>query len=302
MGGSRRSKGAIIGFIPMPWYVNGELVDDTQVREEARMMRPRYQESVPDMDPIEAEMQLREWARENVIERMLLRSAALADPEPVPPEVIEQGVTEARTEAGGLVGCGTRNSGTEIREQVEAEYRLQRLIARVQSEVKTPPEKEIAAFYKKNRDRFRTPELCWAKHIVKNVGEGADEQAARIALEAAEAEIRAGAPFEEVADRHSDCAGNGGDLGWFPRGEMVDEFDAVVFDLPVGGTSGIFRSVFGWHIARVYGRKPAGVRPIGDVRDEIAAMLGQERRQKALEDYLDALRAAADIRQTKAAV
>jgi hypothetical protein len=285
----------------MPWYVNGELVDDAQVREEARMMRPRYQESVPDMDPIEAEMQLREWARENVIERMLLRMAAQADPEPVPPEVIENGVTEARTEAGGLVGCGTRNSDAEIREQVESAYRLQRLIARVQTDVKPPPEKEIAAFYKKNRDQFRTPELCWAKHIVKNVGEGGDEEAARSAIEAAEAELKAGAPFEEVADRHSDCAGNGGDLGWFPRGEMVDEFEDIVFGMPVGATTEIFRSVFGWHIARVYGRKPAGMRPIGDVREEIVAMLSQERRQKALEDYLDALRARADIRQTKAA-
>ena len=71
----------------MPWYVNGELVDDAQVRDEAQMMRPRYQETVTDMDPIEAEMQLREWARENVIERILLRQTALADPEPVPPEI-----------------------------------------------------------------------------------------------------------------------------------------------------------------------------------------------------------------------
>jgi hypothetical protein len=286
----------------MPWYVNGELVDDAQVREEARMMRPRYQESVTDMDPVEAEMQLREWARENVIERMLLRMAALSDPDPVPAEIIEQGLDRAHTDAGGLVGCGTRNSDAEIQQQVETEYRLQRLIARVQSGVKAPSEKEIAAFYRKSRDRFQTPELCWAKHIVKNVGEGADEGAARAAIEIAEAELHTGAPFEEVADRHSDCAGNGGDLGWFPRGEMVDEFDEVVFNLPVGATSGIFRSVFGWHIARIYGRKPAGTRSAAEVREEIAAMLTEERRQKALEDYLDDLRAKADIRQTKAAV
>jgi hypothetical protein len=286
----------------MPWYVNGELVDDTQVREEARMMRPRYEESVTDMDPIEAEMQLREWARENVIERMLLRMAAQSDPEPVPPEVIEEGVEEARNSAGGLVGCGTRNSDAEIREKIENDYRLQRLIGRVQAGVKPASEKEIAAWYKKNRDQFRTPELCWAKHIVKNVGDGMDEEAARAAIETAEAELRAGSPFEEVADRHSDCAGNGGDLGWFPRGEMVEEFEAVVFSLPTGATSDIFRSVFGWHIARVYDKKPSGVRPLPEVREEISAILTSERRQKALEDYLDELRAKADIRQTKAAV
>ena len=64
----------------MAWFVNGEVVDDAAVRDEARMMRPQYMESIGAMDPIDAEMQLREWARENVIERMLLKAAALSDP------------------------------------------------------------------------------------------------------------------------------------------------------------------------------------------------------------------------------
>jgi hypothetical protein len=283
----------------MPWYVNGELVDDAAVRDEARMMRPRYQESVTGMDPVEAEMQLREWSRENVIERMLLRQTAIADPELVPAEYVEQALEAARTEAGGQAGCGTRNSDDEIRQQAELEFRVQRLIARVQDSVKPPPEKEIAAYYKKNREHFQTPELCHARHVVKNVGQEGDEAAARAAIEEAEAELKNGASFEEVANKYSDCAGNGGDLGWFPRGEMVDEFEDVVFGLPIGGTSEIFRSVFGFHIARVEGRKPAGARPLSDVRDDIVRALSEERRQKALEDYLDELRAGADIRQSK---
>ena len=285
----------------MPWYVNGELVDDAQVRDEAQMMRPQYQQTVTDMDPIEAEMQLREWARENVIERILLRQTALADPEPVPPEIIEQGLEAARTEAGGLVGCGTRNSDPEIRQQVETEYRIQRLIGRIQASVKRPSDKELSAYYKKNRDQFRTPELCWAKHVVKNVDDGHDEETARKAIEEAYAELQNGAAIEEIADKHSDCAGNGGDLGWFPRGEMVEEFEEIVFNLPVGGMSGIFRSVFGFHVAKVYGRKPEGVRPLQDVREDIVQALLQEKHQKALEDWLDALRAKADIRQSKSA-
>src|SRR3954451_21851995 len=99
----------------MPWSVNGEMVDDAAVRDEARMMRPQYEEAFADMDPIEAEMQLKEWARENVIERMLLRQEAVGDPEPVPAEVGLQAVEAARSEAGGLVGCGTRTSDDEIR-------------------------------------------------------------------------------------------------------------------------------------------------------------------------------------------
>ena len=265
------------------------------------MMRPRYMESIGDMDPIEAEMQLRDWARENVIEKMLLKAAALSDPEPVPPEVIEQGLEAVKTEAGGKVSCGSRNNDGDVREQIELQYRVERLLARVQAGVQPPKPKEIAEAYKKNKDRFVTPELLHAAHVVKNVDEQHDEASARAGIEAAMEELKAGAAFAEVADRHSDCAGNGGDLGWFPRGEMVDEFEKVVFDLPVGATSEIFRSVFGFHIAKVLERKPAGLRPLKDVEGEISAFLIQERRQKAVEDFLDQLRAQADVRQGKAA-
>jgi len=276
------------------------MVDDTAVRDEARMMRPRYQEAFADMDPIEAEMQLKEWSRENVIERMLLRQTAATDPEPVPAEFLEEALESARNDAGGVVGCGTRTSDDEIRAQADIEFRMQRLLQRVQSAINAPPEKEIAAWYKKSREQFKTPELCWARHVVKNVDEGTDEEAARAAIEQAAADIGNGVPFEEVADKFSDCAGNGGDLGWFPKGEMVEEFEEQVFELPVGGTTGVFRSVFGFHIARVLGRKPAGVRPLEDVRGEIVDVLMQERRQKALEEYLDKVRAGADIKQVKA--
>ena len=277
------------------------MVDDAAVRDEARMMRGQYMESVGDMDPIEAEMQLREWARENVIERMLLKAAAFADPEPVPAEVIEQGLEAVKTEAGGKVGCGTRTTDGDVREQIETQYRLERLLARLQANVTPPKPKEVAEFYKRNKERFTTPELIRAAHIVKNIDEQHDEESARAAIDGAYAELRSGATLAEVADRHSDCAGNGGDLGWFPRGEMVEEFDQTVFNLPVGATSEIFRSPFGFHIATVYDRKPAGIRPLKDVETDITAALLAERRQKAVEDYLDGLRAKADIRQGKAA-
>lgn len=285
----------------MPWFVNGDVVDDAAVREEARLMRSRYMESVGNMDPIEAEMQLREWARENVIERMLLKSAALADPDPVPPEIVEKGLEAIKTEAVGKAACGTRTDDGDIREQVELQYRLERLVARAQTNVTAPTPKEISEFYKRNKEQFHTPELIHAAHIVKNINEQQDESSARAGIDAAQSELQAGARFSEVADRYSDCAGNGGDLGWFPRGQMVDEFDEVVFNLPIGAVSEAFRSPFGFHVATVYARKPAGIRSLKEVEADIASHFIQEKRQKALEDYLDQLRSKAEIRQGKAA-
>ena len=264
-------------------------------------MRPQYMESVGPMDPIDAEMQLREWARENVIERMLLTSAALADPEPVPAELIEQAMRTSDSKADSEDGSGAAVSDGKVREQVEAQYRIERLLARIQSDVPAPKPKEIAEFYKRNREMFMGPELVHAAHIVKNVDEQNDEDSARAGIEAALLELRDDSRFDEVANRHSDCAGNGGDLGWFPRGQMVDEFDEIVFKLPVGSQSEIFRSPFGFHIAKVLERRPAGLRPLKEAEAEIANALAVEKKQKALEDYLDALRAKAQIRQGKAA-
>ena len=281
----------------MTWFVNGEPVDDAAVREEARVMRPRYMEAVSGMDPIDAEMQLREWARENVFERMLLRQQALADPEAVPEDVIERGLEAVRTEAGGQVGCGTRTSDEDVRQQVELQYRVERLVQRVQENTPRPRSKDISEYYKKNKDRFWTPELIHAAHIVKNVNEHQDEETARAGIEGVMEELRAGGDFAEVADRHSDCAGNGGDLGWFPRGEMVEEFENVAFELGTGAISDIFRSPFGFHIAKVLERRQPGIRPFPEVKDEIEQTLWREAREKALEDYLDKLRAQADIRQ-----
>jgi peptidyl-prolyl cis-trans isomerase C len=60
----------------MPLVVNGETIDDSLIREEANALRPSYYEMMGDGDPISLEMQLRDWSKENVIERALLRQAA----------------------------------------------------------------------------------------------------------------------------------------------------------------------------------------------------------------------------------
>jgi PPIC-type PPIASE domain len=60
----------------MALVVNGEAIDDAIVREEANNLRPSYYEMVGEGDPVQLEMQLRDWSKENVIERVLLRQAA----------------------------------------------------------------------------------------------------------------------------------------------------------------------------------------------------------------------------------
>jgi peptidyl-prolyl cis-trans isomerase C len=69
-------------------------------------------------------------------------------------------------------------------------------------------------------------------------------------------QIEEGADFAAVAKEHSTCpSGNqGGDLGEFGPGQMVKEFDAVVFSAEVGKVQGPVKTQFGYHLVEVTSR------------------------------------------------
>jgi parvulin-like peptidyl-prolyl isomerase len=273
----------------MAFTVNGELVEDAVIRAESSALRPQYEAAVQGMDPIEAEMQLRDWSRENVIERVLLRQEAASDPEPISMEAIEETLRSLKSR--------TLEGEEELRRDVEIRMRVDRLLEKTTSKVAPPKHKEVSDYYRKNKEQFRRPEIVRAGHIVKNVDESVDEATALAAIQKVQEELKGGANFEELADRYSDCAGNRGDLGWVPRGQMVHEFEDVIFSLKENEISDIFRTVFGFHIAKVYERKPEGFSDFGEVREAIEKSLHRLKQERAVENFLDRLRAKAVIQE-----
>lgn len=264
----------------MPLRVNNELVEDELIREEIRTLRLRLAEALPQEHPATIEARAKEWARDNVIERVLLRQAALADTEPVPAEVIEK--------AGGNAA------------EADMQFRIERLAIRHAGRIAPPRNKDVVDYYRHHRDNMAVPETVRAAHIIKNVGKKSTEEAALAAIRAAEERIQAGESFETVADEISDCPGRGGELGWFPRGEMVPEFDAVVFALKRGEVSPVFRTPFGFHIAKVYERAEARMATFEEARPQIERHLLTEKHQKALERLCDYLRARATVEEVTA--
>ena len=286
----------------MALKVNGELVDDGLLAREAEALRQRFerlsdeQKQQYGLGPGDLERTAVDWARENVIEQVLLRQAALSDRSPLQDGAVEQGFQEVVARHGGpekFAEAGLDEG--QIRVDVETRLRVDRLISSTTSKARPPRTKELAEFYRRNKDRFRTEETVRAAHIVKHVEKGITEEEAREAAEALFARLKAGTSFEQIADEQSDCPGNGGDLGYFPKGKMVKEFEDVVFGLEVGKTSGVFQTVFGFHIAKLLDRRPAGTRTFRDVQDEIRNELLERRRTKLLEDCVDRLRESAVI-------
>jgi parvulin-like peptidyl-prolyl isomerase len=242
----------------MAFTVNGELVEDSVIRAEIKALRPHYEAAAHGLDPIAAEAQLREWSRENVIERVLLRQEAAADPEPVPADATD-----------------------------ETRIRVDRLLAKITSRVSPPKHKEITEYYRKNKERFYRLEQVRAAHIFQPVNETTDETTAHAAIQQTHQQLAEGAKIENLPGY--------GDLGYVARGQMARQFDDLLFSLAENQMSDIFRSPGGFHILKVYERKPAGISDYEEVREALTAALYQQKKERAIENFLDRLKAKAVV-------
>ena len=273
----------------MAMLINGEPVPDALVEEELTVLRLSHG-AVKDA-PSVSEEHLRLIAACAVVDRILIRQHADKDPRPIDPEIIE---TEVRRE----IRQGNCRSGVNepaLRRAAEQGLRLKRAMDDLAGDFERPTTDEVMQFYESCKPQFGSVEKASAAHILVHVNQGRGEAEARALIERAEAELANGGSFAEVAERYSDCKGNGGDLGEFERGTMVQEFDDAVFALQTGGRSSIFRTPFGFHIAELRALRPSAVREPGALQREIEAYLTAKRRQEAMERGLEKLRAAAEI-------
>jgi parvulin-like peptidyl-prolyl isomerase len=106
-------------------------------------------------------------------------------------------------------------------------------------------------------------------------------------------EVLAGRPFAEVARTRSESptASAGGVCDWTNRGSLASKvLDEAIFSLPIGQLSTILEDGETLHIVRVSERKEAGRTPFVEVQVGIRDALREERRKKALDDYLAKLR------------
>jgi parvulin-like peptidyl-prolyl isomerase len=128
----------------------------------------------------------------------------------------------------------------------------------------------------------------------------AQESAARSKADAALRRIRAGESFARVARDVSDgpTAREGGDLGYFRRGQMLQQLEQAAFALQPGGVSGLIRITGergGYHLVMVEDRRKLPDRPLSEVQEEIRNRLAGESVTKEREHYLTQLRKTAQV-------
>ena len=174
------------------------------------------------------------------------------------------------------------------------------LQAEVAPKVTVTPE-QVNDFYQKNPSQFQQPERVRASHILISFPQNADEAAKKDArAKAAEIlkEVKAGKDFAALAKQHSSDPGsgpNGGDLGFFQKGQMVPPFEEAAFALKPGETSDLVESQFGVHIIRMAERQAGRTVPIDEVRPKIQQYLEGQGRQQQTQVFVDSLKAKGKI-------
>jgi parvulin-like peptidyl-prolyl isomerase len=278
-------------------YVNGEKIGTDEIEEEIERLRPHHDRVFADMPPDERDRQLAQWSRENVIERVLLQQAARRDGEAVDPGEIESRyqelLKEHDDEEAFLKTVGETRE--KIKRDLAERIRIDRLVDRITGPVPEPSEEAIRKHYEEHRDQYTTPSMVRASHIVKHFSRGTPPSMLKKKMEKVLAKVRAEGNFEELVAKHSDCPENAGDLGYFPRGQMVPAFEEVVFNLKKGEISHVFKTEFGFHVAVVTDKRPPALVPLDQVREQIVEEFKDRVRQKAVEDFLDGERAAATV-------
>jgi len=181
--------------------------------------------------------------------------------------------------------------------QLEMQLKAQMLQEAVQTKVNDSvkvSEEDAKAYFENpdNKDQFEVAESVDARHVL--VKTKAEAEKVRDLLKADSSD----ANWKKVAKEYSTDPGSknsGGDLGNFPKGRMVEEFEKVAFGLEPGEISDPVKTQFGYHVIEVTKKTPGSTKTFEEAREGIEQQLKFEKQATAWEDWLKQAQADADI-------
>lgn len=162
------------------------------------------------------------------------------------------------------------------------QYKLQFLFFNYNDDLKqvTVGDEAVQKYYQENADKYNTPEQRRARHILfKVAAEDKPEvkTAKKTGAEKVLVQIKSGGDFAQLARQFSEDSSksNGGDLGLFNRGKMVQPFDDTVFSMEKGDVSGVVETSFGFHIIKLEEIVPEKTQSFEEARGAIRKELEQ---------------------------
>ncbi len=221
------------------------------------------------------------------------QSKLTVDEDDIENEVVELKLKyESENEFNDMLKCNDICMET-IKERVKNNLLITKYVNTNFSTDAEIPLEELREIYIENIDSFQTQEMVKASHILIK---GTDEESMEKAHEIYK-KIKSKEDFEKIATECSDCPSNchSGDLGYFPRGKMVKDFEEVAFNLERNEFSEPIKTKFGYHIIMNTDKKESVVAEFDEVKDALKDRLKKIDSELKLIKHLKGLRSKAAI-------
>jgi peptidyl-prolyl cis-trans isomerase C len=294
--------------------VNGVDINESQVEAQ---LKPQLQKIAAQLPPTLIE-QYKKQLRPQVLEKMIIEQLLDEKVKAAKIVITDEEVTERIKELASqqqpplsmedlkaLIEASGKNFD-EWKKQMQFSKRLayQKFMETQWAGKINVTEDEVKKYYSENKSDFETPEQVRVSHILitpdtkdPNADPNKAKATAKAKAEDLLKQIKGGADFAELARANSNCPSSkqGGDLGFFPKGQMVPAFEEVAFALKPGQVSDVVETQFGYHIIKLMDHKDPNVISFEQAKDDIKNMLTQNKQADFAEKYVNSLKAEAKI-------
>ncbi len=283
--------------------VNNDVVTFSQVRELVGAKERSAAETYRGEELVQKVKEIRLAAINDLVDRQVILSEFKSKGFQIPDYFIEERVTTlVREEFGGDRSAFIRTLAAqgftlEKFRQLEkdkiivSEMRRQAIKGNV-----TVSDAQIAEYYRTHQDDFGTPEQLKLRTIT--VRRSAENNSRRKMIEEIREKIVGGAEFGDLARMYSedDKQETYGDWGWIDKKTLNESLSKSAFALKPGEVSKVIELGGSYYLLYAEAKKPATVKPLKDLRDEIEKTLIQVERQKLQADWIAKLRKKAYIK------
>jgi len=279
--------------------VNGEPISDDLINEESQAIKAQY-ERMGRVSCCERDAEFRGYAKDNITARVLLNQEAERRFPDIGEADISAAVDKLIAEHGGretfLANVGlTPDQEHLVRDDVRSGLRMDKLLHETWGGTDPAAESEQRAWYQEHLAEFMTAEEVSALHLFKHVEKVEDRENLYNLLRDLRRQAKAGADFKALALEHTDKEDKLVDLGWFKRGDFMEEFDLIIFSLDEGETSPVFASHWGFHLAQITGHRAPAPFPFEEVKAAVVERMTAEHRHLTTTALVAELKAMAEI-------
>jgi peptidyl-prolyl cis-trans isomerase C len=282
--------------------VNGEAIERWEFDNAVKRMEARAGAPVPP----EKRDEILRGVLDQLVAFHLLAQESRARKIPIPDTDVDARVGEIRKsfpseQAFTQTMAAQGLTVDQVRTQARASLEVAKV---VEAEVTTKvavQDAEVNAFYQQNLERFKQGDTVHASHILIGLPPNAtpdQKTEAKTKAQAALKQVRGGADFATVARAQSQDSGsaqNGGDLGFFPKGQMTPPFEAAAFTLNPGAVSAVVETQFGYHVIKVHERRPPRTAPFAEVSGQIKDFLIQGQREQKLQQFVEQVKGKSKV-------